>query len=172
MYSFEECQTWRKKVSIRVEPTLYDRFKATIATRTHNKHRVSDILEDLMRGYVEKADNEEQSMPSDAKEESLQGAMKAADEPPTTERVTPRIVPQLQVVEESAQIRIEGATLFMRQIGFTAYSIHMYDFYCAKIDPNITLPNFVNAVIRLFFENAGAKSVIEIDEDLFYQNNS
>ena len=153
MYSFEECQTWRKKVSIRVEPTLYDRFKATIATRTHNKHRVSDILEDLMRGYVEKADNEEQSMPSDSKEDSLHRAIKTVDEPPITRSAVPTSVSQL----------LRGE-LLAAQIALTSKSMKLFEYCRSKFnDPNMNPSDFANAVIQVFFEDIGIKVVYVMD---------
>ncbi len=134
-------------------PHTYVKFKAEVDARMPNKHGMSEVLEDLMRGYVDEADNEEQSMPSECKEDSLHRAIKDVEEPPTTESTVPTIVLQLLSGE-----------LFVAQIALKSKSIRLYEYCRSKLnDPNMELSDFVNAVIINFFEERGIRVVYHMD---------
>jgi len=143
----------RKKVSIRVDPALYDKFKEAVAAQRQNKHATSDVFEDFMRNYVEKADNEEESMPSDSKEGPLQSAIKTVEEPPITRSAVPTIVPKL----------LRGE-FFVVPIAFRSQSMKLFE-YCRNNfnDPNMDISDLVNAVIQVFFEERGVRIVYVMD---------
>lgn len=146
----ERCEA-RKKVGIRVDELLYERFKEAVAVRTHKRHGMSDEFDRFMKKYIKSDNGRHDEVEGITSDECLDEDMK---------KNTTHFGDMKKNVSSHHEEAIDketesGSNQRTIQVDVDGITIEIYNWFMEEYDCEVNLSDFVNVSVGELWKAKG-----------------